>query len=202
MIIMKLTWYGHACFLLETAEGSAVFDPYEKGSVPGLSLPDLTADAVFCSHGHRDHCAAGAVKLTGKTTTFTVKQTECFHDDKNGRLRGKNLITVIEAEGLRVAHLGDLGHELDEKELSVICGADVLMIPVGGFYTIDGKTAAKIAKAANAGVIIPMHYRGEGFGYDVISTAEDFLSCFENVYYTGTSAVSVPAGPGVYIPCL
>lgn len=196
---MKLTWCGHSCFLLETAEGSAVFDPYAKGSVPGLALPALTADAVFCSHGHGDHSAAEEVRLTGKQPTFSVKQLDSFHDDKKGSLRGSNRITVIEAEGLRVAHLGDLGHALGERELKILSGVDVLLIPVGGFYTIDGRTAAEIAAATGARTVIPMHYRGEGFGYDVISTADEFLSCFENVRYIRESTLSLPAEPGIAV---
>ena len=106
---MKITWCGHSCFLVETREGSAVLDPYAPGSVPGVSLPALTADAVLCSHGHRDHGYTEGVRLSGKPAAFSVKTIPCFHDDKGGSLRGENLIRVIEAEGLRIAHLGDLG---------------------------------------------------------------------------------------------
>lgn len=180
---MKLTWHGHACFELETAEGSVVFDPYCEGSVPGLSLRKLTADEVVCSHGHRDHNAADAVELTGKAPKYGKKQISTFHDDKNGALRGNNLMTVIEAEGLRIAHLGDLGHELSAAQLAELGKVDVLMIPVGGFYTIDGKTAAKVSGAIGAKTIIPMHYRGKDFGYDVIGPADEFLGEFDNVRF-------------------
>lgn len=172
---MTLTWYGHACFLLKTAEGSAVFDPYAPGSVPGLTLPPLRADAVFCSHGHRDHGYAQAIALSGKKPGFRVTQIPCFHDDRHGALRGSNRIHIVEAEGRRVAHLGDLGHPLDAETLAALHNIDVLMIPVGGYYTIDAKTADAVAKAIDARLVVPMHYRGATFGYDVIAPVEDFL---------------------------
>lgn len=171
---MKLTWYGHSCFLVETAEGSAVFDPYSPGSVPGLVLPALTADAVFCSHGHRDHNYAQGVRLTGRELTMGVQQFACFHDEQRGALRGENRITVLEAEGLRLAHLGDLGHMLGPEQIRELGRIDILLIPVGGHYTIDAQTAAALVKALRPGIAVPMHYRGAGFGYDVIGPVEDF----------------------------
>lgn len=193
---MKLTWYGHACFRLETAEGSIVFDPYAPGSVPGLELPKLAADAVSCSHGHADHSAADAVELTGRTPSWELRTVASFHDDQQGTLRGANLITVVETEGLRVVHLGDLGHELSTQQLAAIGTPDVLMVPVGGHYTIDGKTAAKTAKALGAKTVIPMHYRGEGFGYGVIGPVDAFLGEFGRVRFAETNELTVedPAG--------
>lgn len=173
---MKLTWYGHSCFLVETAEGSALLDPYSPGSVPGLQLPALTADLVLCSHGHRDHGYREGVKLSGKTPALRVQRLETFHDEKGGALRGPNTVHILEAEGLRVVHLGDLGHMLSPEQIAALGRVDLLLIPVGGHYTIDGSTAAKLASAIGAGITVPMHYRGEGFGYDVIGTVEPFLS--------------------------
>ncbi len=173
---MTITWLGHACFLIETAEGSAVFDPYEPGSVPGLTLPALRADAVVCSHGHHDHGYAAGVALSGKTPGFTLREIPSFHDGQRGLLRGKNTITVLEAEGLRLAHLGDLGHALNEKQLAALGELDVLLLPVGGHYTIDDKQAAALVEALKPRLTIPMHYRGEGFGYDVIGTVEPFAA--------------------------
>ena len=103
---MKLTWYGHSCFLLETAEGSVLLDPYSPGSVPGLQLPELTADLVLCSHNHRDHGYREGVKLSGRTPALRVERLETFHDEKGGVLRGTNTVHILEAEGLRVVHLG------------------------------------------------------------------------------------------------
>ena len=131
---MKLTWNGHSCFTLETAEGSVVLDPYADGSVPGLAPLRLTADTVLCSHRHRDHNAREVVTLTGKTPTFGVETISTFHDPEQGALRGENTIHIISAEGMRFAHLGDLGCELTARQMDQLHRVDVLMIPVGGYY--------------------------------------------------------------------
>ena len=203
---MKLTWYGHSCFLLETAEGSAIFDPYAPGSVPGWLLPVLSADSALCSHGHSDHNWAEGVTLTGETPRYRVETLDTWHDEKKGRLRGPNTIHVVEAEGKRIAHLGDLGHELSPEQLAALGRIDVLMIPVGGFVTIDAKQAQRVAEAIGAPVVIPMHYRGKGFGYDKIGPVEDFLALRSDVKRLPTNAVeldaletpvtAVPAVPG------
>ncbi len=192
---MKLTWYGHSCFLLETAEGSAVFDPYAPGSVPGLSLPEITADLVLCSHGHRDHGYADGVKPSGRQPGFRVTEIPCFHDDRGGSLRGTNTIRVIEAEGLRVAHLGDLGHMLDDRQLAALGTPDLLLIPVGGHYTIGAETAAELAKAVGARITVPMHYRGAGFGYDVIGPVEDFAGRMNAVRFADTNELDPAETP-------
>ncbi len=171
---MKLTWYGHSCFLVETAEGSAVLDPYAPGSVPGLTLPPLRADLVLCSHGHRDHGHAQGVTLTGETPALRVETLDTWHDDKGGALRGPNTVHILEAEGLRLAHLGDLGHMLSREQIQALGRIDILLIPVGGHYTIGPETAAEVVRALRPGITVPMHYRGAGFGYDVIGPVEDF----------------------------
>ena len=178
---MKLTWCGHSCFLVETEDGSLVLDPYAPGSVPGLRLPPLTADAVVCSHGHRDHSWAEGVTLSGRKPSFRLRSIPCFHDDHRGALRGENRITVLEAEGLRLAHLGDLGHPLSPEQLDALGRPDVLLIPVGGFYTIDADTAAALVQTIRPGLCIPMHYRGADFGYDVIGPVADFTRHFDAV---------------------
>lgn len=183
---MKLTWYGHSCFMLSDGESSIVFDPYAPGSVPGCSLPELTADKVICSHGHSDHNYEAGVKLSGKPCAFALTQLKSFHDNVKGVLRGKNLITVAEKDGVRVAHLGDLGHELDAAQLASLGRIDVLLIPVGGFFTIDAKTAKAVADAIDPTVVVPMHYRGEGFGYDVIGTLDSFLALTDNAQLLGS----------------
>lgn len=176
---MKLTWNGHACFTLETEQGSVVFDPYSPGSVPGFVLPELTADAVICSHGHGDHSYTEGVGLSGKKPSFRVSQIECFHDEVKGKKRGTNLITVIEAEGKRIAHFGDLGHQLSKNQLEELGSIDIAMLPVGGFYTIDAREAKRVCDAVSPKTVIPMHYRGESFGYDVLGTVEPFLALFD-----------------------
>ena len=118
-----------------------VLDPYLDGSVPGLSPIRLTADRVYCSHGHRDHGGTEVVTLTGKVPTLTVEELHTWHDDQQGAKRGPNVIHILQAEGMRVAHLGDLGCTLEPEQLEKLTGLDALMIPVGGFYTIDAQQA-------------------------------------------------------------
>lgn len=186
---MKLTWYGHSCFLLETKEGSVVFDPYEPGYVPGLSLPQMEADLCLCSHGHGDHNYTAGVRLSGCRPKFKVQKFECFHDDKQGMMRGKNTMHLVEAEGRRVLHMGDLGH-MPSPELAERLGhVDLMMIPVGGYYTIDAALAAAIVRSLEPGLVVPMHYRGEGFGFEVLSTVEDFTDRMDRVKSLDTNVL-------------
>lgn len=189
---MKITWLGHACFKLEAAGGTLILDPYQPGSVPGLSPVDETADAVLCSHEHFDHNGRESVKLTGREMPFTVTKIETFHDDAQGTLRGTNTIHIISDGTCRVAHLGDLGCQLTPDQLDQLRGVDAVMVPVGGFFTIDGAQAAALVKEIAPKVVIPMHFRGEGFGFDKIATVSDFTERMPSVAMLGgTSTVSV-----------
>ena len=190
---MKITWLGHACFKLETADGSVVFDPFSDGSVAGLNNIREEADIALASHGHGDHGALENVKLSGKTPSFTVKTVECFHDDVQGAKRGKNIIHIIESEGLRVAHFGDLGHKLSDAQIAEIGHLDAAMMPVGGFFTIDAKTARETADAIGCRVVIPMHYRSESFGFPVLDTLDTFLSLSENVVKYDGAEIEIKA---------
>ena len=173
---MKLTWYGHSCFLLESAEGTVVFDPYAPDTVPGLALPELYADLVVCSHMHSDHFYPQGVTLSGRRPSFGIQQMDTFHDGEKGALRGDNTVTVIEADGLRTAHFGDLGHLLAPEQIAELGRIDVMLVPVGGFYTIDAGQAKAVVDQLKPRVVVPMHYRGKDFGYEVIGPVEDFLA--------------------------
>ena len=186
---MKLTWCGHACFLLESSGGSIVFDPYSPGSVPGVTLPELRADKVLCSHSHGDHCYPQAVTLSGREPALNIRQIKSFHDDVGGAKRGENLITVVEAEGQRVVHLGDLGHMLSDEQVTEIGPVDVLLIPVGGFFTIDAAAAWRLAEKIAPRILIPMHYRGAGFGFEVIAPVDGFLALAGNVQRLDTNVI-------------
>lgn len=171
---MQIIWYGHSCMMVKSNEGTVVFDPYEDGSVPGLKLPQLTADLVLCSHQHADHNAANKVALTNNNKNFNITKIETFHDDKQGALRGPNTIHVLKTEGMRVVHLGDLGCDLTSSEINTLKDCEVLMIPIGGHYTIDTEQALAIIDKLEPRITIPMHYRSDTFGYDVISTSDEF----------------------------
>ncbi len=192
---MRITWHGHSCFKVETNQGSVVFDPYEDGRVPGYApLPrNLSADAVLCSHQHRDHSAVELVRLSGSTPTFSVQEISTFHDEVQGEKRGTNKIHIVSAEGIRLAHMGDIGCELTREQLTVLRGVDVLLIPVGGFYTIDATQAKMMADAIGARVVIPMHYRNGHLGYEVIGTLESFTEQCNNVVMYDTNNIAITA---------
>lgn len=185
---MKITWNGHACFTLECENGTIVFDPFENGSVPGLRDLKLEAHTVLCSHEHYDHNARHTVTLKPENTSFTIKTIDSYHDDKEGSLRGKNIIHIIETEQQKVVHLGDLGHMISHDELK---NCDVLMVPVGGHYTIDAKVAKAVIDALNPRIVIPMHYRTEAFGFDVISHLNAFTDLYDQVVYHPTNNIEV-----------
>ena len=178
---MRIQWHGHSCFEVTTEGYTVVFDPYEDGKVPGCGPLRLSADAVFCSHEHGDHNARGLVKLSGLDCPLQVETVTSFHDDKKGALRGSNTIHILHGEGMRLVHLGDLGHELTGPALEAVKGADAILIPVGGYYTIDAATAKKTADAIGARVVIPMHYRLGKMGFDVIGTLDQFTGLCDNV---------------------
>ena len=190
---MKIVWHGHSCFSVETAAGTAVFDPYIDGMVPGLAPLSLTADAVFCSHAHDDHNAVDKVKLSGREPGFAVEEIPCFHDDVRGLRRGKNTIRILCAEDMRVAHLGDLGHRLRGEALEKLRGVDALMIPVGGFFTIDAATAKKIVDDISPRVVLPMHYRLGGMGFAQIAELSAFTSLFDHVIEYDTNTLDLTA---------
>ena len=173
---MVLKWNGHSCFTLETSQGSVVFDPYEDGSVPGLAPLHLSADVVLCSHDHRDHNAKQVVALTGRTPSFQVETLSTYHDPVQGTLRGPNTIHIISTEGMRLIHLGDLGCPLTPEQEARLEGADVLLVPVGGYYTIDASQAQALVQSLAPRIVVPMHYRSDSFGYDVIAPLADFLA--------------------------
>lgn len=174
---MTITWLGHSCFILESGGFRALLDPYHE--VHGLPDTEAEADAVYCSHDHFDHGCTENIRLTeGKTNPFAVKEVQTFHDDQGGALRGRNVVRSFAAEGLTVAHLGDLGHQLSASQLAELGRCDAILIPVGGFYTIDAAGAKAAADAIGAKVVIPMHYRKGAVGFDVLGTVEDFTGLY------------------------
>lgn len=184
---MLFTHIGHAEFLLETESGvRIVTDPYDASC--GYPLKNTAADVVLVSHHHHDHDAVE--NLTGQPTVIDqsgtympeagVKVTAIrgFHDDSGGSKRGETLLFLIETENLKIIHLGDLGCALNAEQLGILNSPDVLMIPVGGFYTIDAKQAKATADQLGARIILPMHYKTSYNQEWPISGPEDFLSMF------------------------
>ena len=174
---MRISWLGHACFMVEHEGYRVVLDPV--CDVPGCRDTSVEAEKVLCSHGHYDHHYTDGVTLHGgKESPFTVETVATCHDEKGGTLRGENTVHCLRAGGLSVVHLGDLGHLLSEEQTAALRGCDALLIPVGGTYTLDAAGAAAVVRELQPRVVIPMHYRGESFGFDNIDTVEPFLAHF------------------------
>lgn len=185
---MKIIWHGHSCFSLDTDEGRIVLDPYADGKVTGYPPLRLSADMVLCSHEHDDHNFRDGVSLSGNSCNVVIQKIDTWHDDVFGAKRGKNIIHVLRAEKMRVAHLGDLGCMLSDEQINELHGVDVLLIPIGGFYTIDSSQALELTEKLEPRITIPMHYRFGKHGYDVLSTSEQFhTQCLNPVDYQNNS---------------
>ena len=181
---MLIRHIGHAEFLVETESGiRIVTDPYGEGC--GYPVKKMKADAALVSHGHHDHNAVDTLEdlktvidregIYTPASGIRVTALKSFHDDVHGSKRGETLLFLIEAEGLRIVHLGDLGCIPEEEQIRQLSRPDVLMIPAGGFYTIDGKTAHILAEKLQARVILPMHYKTIWNADWPIQGPEDFL---------------------------
>jgi L-ascorbate metabolism protein UlaG (beta-lactamase superfamily) len=169
---MKIKWYGHAAFKITTESGvTVIIDPYQSGAFGGaLSYGKISepADIVLSSHDHDDHNYRDDIKGTYKYFNkegnynemgIKIEAIPCYHDPAKGKERGNNLIFVIEADGLRLAHMGDLGHTLSDDLIKKMGKIDVILVPVGGFYTIDADEAGKVVKDLNPRITIPMHFK-------------------------------------------
>lgn len=190
---MKITYLGHSCFQIESQGYSVVLDPYREGSVPGYRPVQAEADGVLCSHDHNDHGGAECVTLRqGTVSPFTVETIQTWHDDQQGALRGSDTIHILDDGQCRIAHLGDLGCELTVEQKEKLKGLTALLIPVGGYYTIDAAQASALADELDPTVVIPMHYRGESFGYDVIGTLEQFTALRSDVVPCGSELELTP----------
>ena len=168
---MKITWLGHSCFKVETKGYTLILDPYEDGSVPGCAPVRETADEVLCSHEHYDHNYRGGVTLREHgASPVKVEVISTYHDNREGKLRGSNRIHILDDGEVRIAHMGDLGCELEPEQLRKLEGLDGALIPVGGYYTIDAVQAKKLTDQIKPRITIPMHYRGDGFGFKELGT--------------------------------
>ena len=165
---MIFTCIGHAKFLIELENGMRIItDPYDKTC--GYPVAPMQADVVLVSHGHHDHNAVETIKGEPRVIDqageydlgegLHVVAVEADHDEVGGSKRGKTLLFSIQAEGLNAVHLGDLGHLPTPAQAEALGPVDVLMVPVGGFYTIDAPTAKQTAELLHARVVLPMHYK-------------------------------------------
>ena len=190
---ISVAWHGHSCFTVSCDGYSIVLDPYAPDSVPGLSPLALTASQVLCSHGHSDHNYAEAVSISEfeGTSPFQIKEIPSFHDKGQGSKRGENTIFVLESAGLRIAHMGDLGCELTPQQMESLKGIDAILVPVGGYYTIDAREARELVCALNPRVVIPMHYRSDSFGYDEIGSLEEYTELCDDVICYDSNTITI-----------
>ena len=182
---MTITWYGHACFRIETREAVLVIDPFPKNI--GLTPPRFQADVILISHDHPNHANATAIGGTPliiqgpgeyETRGVTVRGIPSYHDSRQGKDRGLNTIYRIEADGIRIAHLGDFGERaLREETLEALGDVDVLLIPVGGTDTIGAEDAPAIVRQLEPRIVIPMHYQLPGLTVK-LDPADRFLKVY------------------------
>ncbi len=163
---MEIIWLGHSSFRIRAREATVITDPCPPST--GYTIGKPTADIVTLSHAHDDHTYLKAV--AGKPIVLDgpgeyeisgafLTTISTYHDGEKGAERGRNLAFVIEMEGIKICHLGDLGHTPTADQAEGMTGADVLMIPVGGDSTIDGARASEIVPMLDARIVIPMHYK-------------------------------------------
>ncbi|MBI5621309.1 MBL fold metallo-hydrolase [Candidatus Falkowbacteria bacterium] len=182
---MQISWLGHSCFKIEAkANGETVtlvVDPYDDGI--GLKMPRIGTDILLVSHDHFDHANVSALRgepfIIRGAGEYEVKKVvvygvPTYHDDQQGGQRGPNTCFRIDAEDLSVVHLGDLGHALSQEQLELLEGADILLVPVGGTYTLNAKQAAEVVSQIEPRIVIPMHYKTPGLTID-LDPVEPFL---------------------------
>jgi L-ascorbate metabolism protein UlaG (beta-lactamase superfamily) len=200
--VLNISYLGHSCFLLESEKGFKILtDPFDKSI--GYNTEPVFCDVVTVSHEHFDHAnlrmglgnprvfkGVNQGNWVGIDTTmkgvriFTVS---VYHDEENGRLRGKNAIFVFEFHDssipLRVCHLGDLGHDLKPEDITRIGKVDILFVPIGGYFTIDPVSAHKVVTKISPKIVIPMHYRTEVTKDWNIAEVGDFVKLFNDVIF-------------------
>lgn len=200
---VKIKYVGHACFKLSYEGCDIVIDPYLDAMVPGLGDMRDEADFVFCSHGHEDHSYTPAVTLSGEdSANFGLGEMDVPHDDADGGKRGRNTVRVFSFGSLRVAHMGDIGRVLTEEEAAVLKNVDCMLLPVGGFFTVNAAEAKTIVEQTNPRIVIPMHYSGHGYGFDAIASVEEFVELMgeENVRYGGSEfTLSADTAPQIRV---
>lgn len=197
---MTLTWLGHACFMITLDDGrKIVTDPFDASV--GYKVPHVECDIVTVSHGHHDHNAVECLSSYGMSIsdesvyemggeniqTLRISAMSSFHDDANGAKRGRNLIFKFEADGKTIVHLGDLGHITDEKQTAFIKNADVVLIPIGGTYTVTTKEAVEIIRKASPACAVPMHFLTPAIAFP-ITDEKEFADLTNAVYLKSNTA--------------
>lgn len=203
---LTIQYLGHSCFFLDVDGFRILIDPFSPQV--GYGTLQKEADLVTISHEHTDHnfakAAPGAKVIRGLTPDGlgweTVSYTEgnisitsipTYHDEASGRLRGRNAVFIFDISGIRIVHLGDLGHLLPEGDVERISPVDILLVPVGGHYTIDALEAAQVVEQLVPSVVIPMHYRTRATRNLPISSYDPFLEGENTVQKKGNKPLKI-----------
>ena len=199
---LRIQWLGHACFLITSSDGTRVLtDPFDESV--GYPVPAVEADVVSTSHSHFDHNSVSVVKgrpkvvkNAGETSAADISflGVPSYHDDASGSKRGQNIIFVWEMDGVRLAHMGDLGHTLTDDQVAKIGRVDILLVPVGGFFTIDAKQATKIVEQLSPKLVFPMHYKTDAIDFPIVGV-DEFLAGKDNVERVNENFVAVKELP-------
>jgi L-ascorbate metabolism protein UlaG (beta-lactamase superfamily) len=198
---MKIKWLAHAAFLITSDSGTRIItDPYETMNAMKHGEIKETADIVTVSHDHGDHNNVAAVRGNPQVARdaaevkgMKIRAVATAHDDTGGSQRGKNTIFCFEVDGINICHAGDLGHVLTEAQVKAIGQVDVLMVPVGGIFTIDAKAADYVCDQLKPKVIIPMHFKTEKIAFP-IQGVDEFLKGKDNVTRVSGSEIELKAG--------
>jgi L-ascorbate metabolism protein UlaG (beta-lactamase superfamily) len=210
---VEIRWYGNSFFDITSSKGThLITDPH---AIPAFGSREVKADIVLISHEHSDHNQLGILNISDPKNVihglkldkkkkldwdpidttikeFHIRSVKSYHDNEEGLVRGKNTIFVIEVDGLRIVHLGDLGHLLSDKQVKEIGKVDVLMIPVGGVYTINGDEAKKVMEQLKPRLyVLPMHYGTESF--DDLLSEKEFVEDQKNVDRPPSNSLTVDA---------
>jgi L-ascorbate metabolism protein UlaG (beta-lactamase superfamily) len=202
---MRVKYYGHSAFLISSKGGKRIIiDPYKPGAFGSISYGEIPdeADVVLVSHDHDDHNDSGGIVgnpevfgIPGKQSVHGIEFNgiPTFHDSSSGKERGKNIIFTFTLDGITLCHLGDLGHVLSQSEVEAIGPVDLLLVPVGGFYTIDAKEASEVARQLNPAIIIPMHFKTGKCDFP-IAPVEEFTKGKADVKVMNSSEISLDKG--------
>jgi len=200
---MKVKWLGHASFLISSDIGTKIItDPYPQGGGLSYVRVNETVDIAIVSHDHFDHNNVSSLPgrpevITGSVTKnvkgIQFKGIFSYHDESEGKERGTNTIFCLSVDGVKLCHLGDLGHRLDKEQIDEIGNVDILLIPIGGVFTIDAKMAGSVIDDLKPKVAIPMHCKTPKCNWP-LNTIEDFVTDKKNVSNINSSEIEFQAG--------
>lgn len=209
---MRIKWLGHSCFKISSEKGiRIVTDPFDSNV--GYNLPAVETDIVTISHNHYDHnfidCLNGDFEVVSKVGNFYIKDisitgVHTYHDEVEGDKRGSNIVYIFDIDGMKVCHMGDIGHVLTEKQIEMIGHVDILMIPVGGVYTVDYNDAKTIVEQLNPSIVIPMHYKTQALKFK-LDAVDDFIKQFDNINMIPSRVIKItkedlkPGGKEIYV---